>query len=85
MWTNGEDELYKFLERLNRFHPSLKFTSECSSQEINFLYVTVKLNKNQFVTDLYCKPKDCHHYLHYNSCHAEHMKKYFVCSQGIRI
>ena len=84
-WTNGEDKLYKFLERLNRFHPSLKFTSERSSQEENFLDVTIKLSNNQFVTDLYCKPTDCHKYLHYKSCHPEHMKKYSVYNQGLPI
>ena len=62
-WTHGEDELYKFLERLKSVHPNLKFTSECSRKEINFLYVTVKLNNNNFVTDLYCKPTDSYQYL----------------------
>ena len=58
---------------------------ECSRKEINFLDVTVKLNNNQFVTDLYCKPTDSHQYLHNNSCHPEHMKKFSLHSQGLRI
>ena len=85
VWTHRDNKLDGFLERLNSFHPNLKFTSECSQQEINFLDVTVQLSNNKFVTDLYCKPTDCHQYLHYNSCHPEHMKKSSVYSQGLRI
>ena len=85
VWTHGEDKLDEFLERLNSFHPNLKFTSERSEQKLNFLDVTVQLSNNKFVTDLYCKPTDCHQYLHYNSCHPEHMKKTSVYSQRLRI
>ena len=60
VWTYGEDEIYKFFECLNSFHRNFEFTSECSREEINFLDVTVKLNNNQFVTDLYIKPTDSH-------------------------
>ena len=84
-WTHVEDELYKFLERLNTFHINLKFTSEWSIEEIIFLNVTVKLNSNQFVTDLYCKPPDSHQYLHYNSCHLEQLKKFSVYCQRLHI
>ena len=47
-----DNKLDGFLERLNSFHPNLKFTSEHSQQEINFLDVTVQLSNNKFVTDL---------------------------------
>ena len=85
VWTHVEDERYKFLERLNSFHLNLKFISECSREEIIFLNVPVKLNNNQFVTDLYCKPTDSHQYLHYNSCHPEQLKKFKVYCQGLHI
>ena len=45
----------------------------------------MKLNNNQIVTDLYCKPTDSHQYFHYNSCHPEHMKKYSVYSEVLQI
>ena len=85
VWTDGDNELYEFLESLSSFHPNLKFTLERSEQEINFCDVTVQLSNNKSVTDLYCKPTDCHQYLHCNSCHPEHMKKSSVYSQGLRI
>ena len=52
VWTHRDNKLDGFLERLNSFHPNLKFTSEHSQQEINFLDVTVQLSNNKFVTDL---------------------------------
>ena len=39
----------------------------------NFLDVIVKLGENEFLTDLYCKKTVCHHCLHYDSYHPEHM------------
>ena len=45
----------------------------------------MQLRNNKFVTDLYCKPRDCHQYVHYNSCHSEHIKKQSVYSQRLRI
>ena len=85
VWTRGKDKVGEFLERLNSFHPNLKFTLERSEQKINFLDITVQLSNNKFVTDLYCKPTDCHQYLHYNSCLPDHMKKSSVYSQGLHI
>ena len=50
-----QKELDDFLERLNNFHPILKFTHEHSREEINFLDVTVRVNHGEFITSLYCK------------------------------
>ena len=45
----------------------------------------MKKEKDKFVTNLYCKATDCHQYLHYDSCHADHMKNSSICSQDLRI
>ena len=60
IWTASEKELDDLLERLNNFHPNLKFTHERSREEINFLDVTVRVNHGEFITNLYCKPTDGH-------------------------
>ena len=60
IWTESEDELEGFLQRLNVFHPNLKFTHGNSKLSINFLDVTVSINGEEFESDLYCKPTDCH-------------------------
>ena len=37
IWTEGEDKLEGFLNRLNNFNPNLKFTLEKSKSSVNFL------------------------------------------------
>ena len=57
-WKHGEEELKKFLETLNCYHPTIKFTAEYSRAKVNFLDVTVMKKGNQLVTDVYVKPTD---------------------------
>ena len=52
IWTKGENKLESFLQRLNTFHPNLKFTQEKSKKSINFLDVVVKISGDKFETDL---------------------------------
>ena len=85
VWTHGEEKLNDFLSCLNEFHPNLNFTYEYSTDQINFLDVIVKKEKDEFVIDLYCKATHCHQYLHYDSCHPDHMKKSSIYIQGLRI
>ena len=85
MWTESEEKLEGFLNRLNDFHPNLKFTHEKSRSSVNILDVSVSIVDNKIETDLYCKPTDCHQFLHFNSEHPFHNKKFIVYSQGLRI
>ena len=71
MWSCGEERLQQF--------------AKTSAHQVNFPDVIVKLQENEFLTDLYCKKTDCHQYLHYDSCHPECMKKSSVCSQELQI
>ena len=64
IWTHGEEKLKSFLENLNNFHETIKFTSEWSQKSVNFLDVQVSLKDGLFVTDLYVKPTDTHQFLH---------------------
>ena len=56
-----------------------------SKKETDFVDVTVKLNNNQFVTDLYCKPTNPHQCLPYNFCHPEQIKKFSFYRQRLQI
>ena len=85
IWTASEKELDDFLERLNNFHPNLKFTHERSREEINFLDITVRFNHGEFITNLYCKPTDGLEYLHFESCHPSHTKFSIIFSQALRM
>ena len=51
IWTEGEDELEGFLNRLNNFHSNLKFTHEKSNLSINFFDVSVSIVDNKLETD----------------------------------
>ena len=43
IWEHGEESLEKFLNKLNSFHPTIKFTAEYSKETINFLDVNIRL------------------------------------------
>ena len=51
IWTESESKLESFLQRLNTFHPNLKFTHEKSKTSINFLDVAVRIKRDKFETD----------------------------------
>ena len=85
LWQHGEKELEKFLQALNCYHPTIKFTAEFSRDTVNFLDVNVIRKGNQLVTDLYVKPTDTHQYLHATSCHVYHSKKSIPYSQALRL
>ena len=53
--------------------------------EVNFLDVVIKIKDGRLSTDLYSKPVDSHQYLHYNSCHTEHIKKSIIYNQTLRL
>ena len=52
IWTASEKELDEFLNRLNSFHPNLRFTHERSRESLNLMDVIVKIQQGEFVTDL---------------------------------
>ena len=84
-WEHGEEELKKFLETLNCYHPTIKFTAEYSRAKIDFLDVADMKKGNQLVTDLYVKPTDTHQHLQASSCHVSHCKKSIPFSQALRL
>jgi hypothetical protein len=86
-WSHGEAELLKFIQYLNDGHPTIKFTSEYSLEELNFLDTTVKIDPitRELYTTLYSKPTDTHDYLEFNSCHPEHCKLGGPKGQMIRL
>ena len=85
IWTASENELDESLNRLNSFHPNIRFIRERSREILNFLDVIVKIQQGEFVTDLYCKSTNGHQYLHFDSCQASHTKTSVVYSQALRM
>ena len=81
IWEHGEESLKVFIEQVNMFHSTIKFTAEYSKEEVNFLDVNIKLIDGELKTDLFVKPTDTHQFLDPTSCHPYHCKKGIPYSQ----
>ena len=82
LWQHGEEKLKEFLDILNRYHPSIKFTSKYSRERIDFLDVEIIKEGIQLLTDVFVKSTDIHQHLHPTSCHAYHSKKFHIVQSG---
>ena len=50
-------QLYSFLDALNAFHETIKFTGDISKTSVNFLDVKISQDEHGIITtDLYTKP-----------------------------
>ena len=74
-WEHGEESLEKFLNKLNSFHPTIKFTTEYSKETFNFLDVNIRLAEGELMTDLIVNPTDTHQFLDPSSSQPYHYKK----------
>ena len=63
IWEHGEESLKVFIEQVNMFHSTIKFTAEYSKEGVNFLDVNIKLINGELKTDLIVKPTDTHQVL----------------------
>ena len=85
VWTHGEEALLKFLDHCNQCFPTIKFTAEHSSEQINFLDTTIYFNKEGTLeSTLFVKQQDICTLLHNNSFHATSCKKGIIYSQALR-
>ena len=86
IWPHGEQHLTTFINQINQFHPSIKFTAEWSSKSVSFLDTEVSIDDEEFLTtDLHVKKTDTYQYLHRDSCHPYHCKHGIPYSQALRI
>ena len=75
IWEHDEESLKEFLNDINSFHSTIKFTADWSKEKVNFLDVEVTLNNGVLSTDLFVKPTDTPQFLDPTSCHPYHCKK----------
>ena len=85
VWTHGEDKLIKFIDDVDGYHRTIKFTSEWSRESVTFLDTRITRDGYRLVTDLHTKPTDTHHYLHRQSCHTSHCKTSIAYCQALRL
>ena len=84
-WEHGEESLKLFFEKINKIHPTTKFTADWSYSSVNFLDVKVMMKDGKIITDLYVKPTYTHQYLDSSSCYAYYCKKSIPYSQDLRL
>ena len=63
------------MEGISNFYPNLKFTHD----------VTVRVNHDEFITDVHCKPTDGDQSLHFESCYLRHTKSSVFFNQALRM
>ena len=85
IWEHGQQSLNNFLQWINQFHPTIKFTAEYSSNGVTFLDTIVIIDGNTIHTDLYTKPTDTHQYLSPESCRPRHCTSSIPYSQSLRL
>ena len=68
IWNHPRLSLESFIEKLNQFHPTIKFTKESSDYGLPYK------EEDQLKTRVYQKPTNNKHYLLYTSCHPKQHK-----------
>ena len=84
LWQHGKEKLKEFLDILNRYHPSIKFTSKYPRKKTDFSDVKIIKKDNRLLTDVFIKSTDTHQYLLAPSCHVYHSKKSIPYSYVLR-
>ena len=80
-----ENGLKEFINEMNSYHPTIKFTSDWSKKKVNFLDVKVTVKNGVLSTGLFVKPTDTHQILNPTFCHPYHCKKDIPYSQILRL
>lgn len=83
-WLQGERTLAGFFDRVNAFHPTIKFTHEWSTSIKHFWDIPMSLQKDTIQTSVFTKPTDRHTYTLFNSFHPEHTQKSILHCQALR-
>ena len=84
IWTHGEKIVFDFRNKLNSFHPTIKFVSSHSTQEIIFLIRPFILTMIRTLNPTSIKPTGCLPLLHRQSYHPLSCKMRLVYSQILR-
>ena len=86
LWWKYIDLIFmneKFMDELDKFHPTIKFTCDCSREKAHVLDLQAILENNKISTDLCVKKTDSHQYLYASSCHPYHCVKSIPSSQAL--
>ena len=89
LWSGSQLEFQTFLLNCNKLHPTIKFSGECSPNEIHFLDATIYKgtnfqNKHTLDTKTYTKPTNKQTYVHSSSFHPKGTGKSIVLGEAYR-
>ena len=70
IWEHGEESLKVFIDQVNLFHPTIKYSKE----EVNSLDLNMNLIDAECKTDLFVKLADTGQFLDPTSSHPYHCK-----------
>ena len=90
LWDCNRNEVERFIEQANTFHPTIKFTAEISENEIIFLD-TVVFKGERFIKEsildikTHYKPTETFQYTHFTSCHPPGVKRGFIKGEAMRL
>lgn len=79
------DALRVFLEKLNKFQPFLKITSNLIEENVAFLNLKVKPKQGKLEMDLHFRSDDIHQYFHYTSPNLERIKQSIAVSENLSV
>ena len=90
LWDCNRNEVERFIEEANSFHPTIKFTCEISENEITFLDTVVFKGERiikESILDIktHYKPTETFQYTHFTSCHPPGVKRGFIKGEAIRL
>jgi hypothetical protein len=83
LWEHGLEKLQEFHKLANSLHPRIKTELRFSSQQIEFVDVTIKIKDGFIQTDLFSKDTDKHMYLYVTSIHLNSVKTAIPYGLGI--
>ena len=88
LWNIPMEEVSTFVNFVNSFHPTIKFTFEMSSKRAVFLDTEVfkgpRLSSLGILdSQTYFQPTETFQYTHFSSCHSCNTKKGFIKGEAL--
>ena len=86
LWDNDKKDVDRFIEQVNKFHPTIKFTAEISENIDTTVFKGEKL-KTDSILDIkaHFKPTETFQFTHFASCHPPGVKYGFIKGEAIRL
>ena len=86
LWSETKSEPIKFIDNLNKKHPTINFEFTYSRNSITFLDTKVcKIQNGTLCTTIYRKESDHHDFYHCKLAHPKTLKDYIPHSQALHI